>query len=78
MGNRGAYDPAGQARHSAVQVNIREVLGIFYVLSTGCQWSAVPEDLPPPRHHPPRAAETQDRQNHEKLFARTLIGVREF
>jgi transposase len=30
------------------QVNVREVLnGIFYVLSTGCQWNAVPKDLPP-------------------------------
>ena len=29
-------------------VNAREVLnGIFYVLSTGCQWNAVPTDLPP-------------------------------
>jgi transposase len=29
-------------------VNIREVLnGIFYVLSTGCQWPALPKDLPP-------------------------------
>ena len=29
-------------------VNIREVLnGIFFVLSTGCQWRAVPKDLPP-------------------------------
>jgi transposase len=29
-------------------VNVREVLnGIFYVLSTGCQWSALPKDLPP-------------------------------
>ena len=29
-------------------VNIREVLnGIFYVLSTGCQWKALPKDLPP-------------------------------
>ena len=29
-------------------VNLREVLnGIFYVLSTGCQWNAVPKDLPP-------------------------------
>ncbi len=29
-------------------VNIREVLnGIVYVLSTGCQWRAVPKDLPP-------------------------------
>ena len=29
-------------------VNVREVLnGIFYVLSTGCQWEAMPKDLPP-------------------------------
>jgi transposase len=29
-------------------VNVREVLnGIFYVLSTGCQWNALPKDLPP-------------------------------
>ncbi len=29
-------------------VNVREVLnGIFYVLSTGCQWEALPKDLPP-------------------------------
>lgn len=30
------------------EVNIREILnGIFYVLSTGCQWQALPKDLPP-------------------------------
>lgn len=29
-------------------VNIREILnGIFYVLATGCQWPALPKDLPP-------------------------------
>ena len=29
-------------------VDVREVLnGIFYVLSTGCQWNALPSDLPP-------------------------------
>ena len=29
-------------------VDVREVLnGIFYVLSTGCQWAALPKDLPP-------------------------------
>ena len=29
-------------------VNIREVLnGIFYLLWTGCQWKALPKDLPP-------------------------------
>jgi transposase len=34
----------GNRRH----VNVREVVnGIMYVLSTGCQWRAVPKDLPP-------------------------------
>jgi transposase len=29
-------------------VDVREVLNaVFYVLSTGCQWSALPKDLPP-------------------------------
>ncbi len=29
-------------------VNIREILnGLLYVLSTGCQWRAIPTDLPP-------------------------------
>jgi transposase len=29
-------------------VNMREVVnGLMYVLSTGCQWRAVPKDLPP-------------------------------
>lgn len=29
-------------------VNVREVLNaVFYVLATGCQWQALPKDLPP-------------------------------
>ena len=29
-------------------VNVREVInGLMYVLSTGCQWRAIPKDLPP-------------------------------
>ena len=29
-------------------VNVREVVnGLMYVLSTGCQWRAIPRDLPP-------------------------------
>jgi transposase len=29
-------------------IDVREVLnGVFYVLSTGCQWPALPKDLPP-------------------------------
>lgn len=30
------------------EVDVREVVnGVFYVLSTGCQWKALPKDLPP-------------------------------
>ena len=38
------------ARHGGRprDVNVREVLNaIFYVLATGCQWKALPKDLPP-------------------------------
>ncbi len=38
------------ARHGGRKrsVNVREVVnGIFYVLWTGCQWKALPKDLPP-------------------------------
>ena len=36
--------PGGRKR----SVNVREVLnGIFYILWTGCQWKALPKDLPP-------------------------------
>jgi transposase len=38
------------ARHGGRhrEVNVREVVnGIFYVLWTGCQWNALPKDLPP-------------------------------
>jgi transposase len=29
-------------------VNVREIVnGLLYVLSTGCQWRAIPKDLPP-------------------------------
>ena len=34
----------GNKRH----VNVREIVnGLMYVLSTGCQWRAIPKDLPP-------------------------------
>jgi transposase len=30
------------------EVNVREVMnGVMYVLSTGCQWRAIPKELPP-------------------------------
>jgi transposase len=38
------------ARHGGRprQVDMREVLNaVFYMLATGCQWSALPKDLPP-------------------------------
>jgi transposase len=36
--------PGGRPR----KVDLREVVnGMFYVLSTGCQWQALPKDLPP-------------------------------
>jgi transposase len=39
-----AAKPGGRSR----TVDVREVLsGIFYVLATGCQWRALPKDLPP-------------------------------
>ena len=34
----------GNKRH----VDVRELMnGIMYILSTGCQWRAIPKDLPP-------------------------------
>ena len=47
-GRWSADDTAGPARRTTARVNVREVLNaIFYVLSTGCQWKALPKDLPP-------------------------------
>lgn len=38
--------PARRGGHKH-EVDMREVLnGIFYALSSGCQWSALPKDLP--------------------------------
>src|ERR1700692_4671258 len=40
--------PPAQRGGRRPEVNVREVLNaIFYVLSTGCQWQALPKDLPP-------------------------------
>ena len=42
-----AIPPAKRGGRRRV-VNVREVLNaILYVLSTGCQWAALPKDLPP-------------------------------
>ena len=41
-------DPAGETRWTQTLGQVREVLnGIFYVRWTGCQWKALPKDLPP-------------------------------
>src|SRR3979490_2875554 len=43
-----ARTPPGRHGGRRRSVNVREVLnGIFYVLWTGCQWKALPKDLPP-------------------------------
>jgi transposase len=40
--------PPGRRGGRPQGVNLREVLNaIFYVLATGCQWQALPKDLPP-------------------------------
>ena len=43
-----AMIPPGRHGGRRRSVNVREVLnGIFYVLWAGCQWKALPKDLPP-------------------------------
>ena len=40
--------PPGKRGGRRRTVDLREVMnGVFYVLSTGCQWRALPKDLPP-------------------------------
>lgn len=40
--------PPGKQGGTKRRVNVREVLnGVLYVLETGCQWRAIPKDLPP-------------------------------
>jgi transposase len=40
--------PPGKTGGDKRTVNLREVVnGLLYVLSTGCQWRAIPKDLPP-------------------------------
>jgi transposase len=43
-----AADSAGQTGWQQADGDVREVVnGLLYVLSTGCQWAALPKDLPP-------------------------------
>ena len=47
MGVR-AMIPAAKPGGNKRTINEREVVnGVMYVLSTGCQWRALPKDLPP-------------------------------
>src|SRR6478736_6440992 len=40
--------PPGKTGGGKRTVNIPEVVnGLMYILSTGCQWRAIPKDLPP-------------------------------
>ncbi len=40
--------PPGKPGGGKRMVNMREVVnGLMYMLSTGCQWRAIPKDLPP-------------------------------
>jgi len=45
--------PPGRRAGRPRGVNLREVLNaIFYMLATGCQWQALPKDLPPATRTP--------------------------
>ena len=47
MGAGRADDPAGQARRAEAFNQRARGAERFYVLWTGCQWKALPKDLPP-------------------------------
>ena len=48
MGSDRPDDPTAKRGGRKRTVDVREVLNaIFYVLATGCQWKALPKDLPP-------------------------------
>ena len=47
MGGDRAQIPPAKRGGNKRTVNVREVVnGIMYILSTGCQWRAIPKDLP--------------------------------
>ena len=40
--------PAAKKGGNKRTVNVREIVnGVMYILGTGCQWPALPKDLPP-------------------------------
>src|SRR5882757_4243756 len=64
----------GNRRH----VDVREVMnGIMYVLSTGCQWRAIPKDLSPQLRHGRSLGATrrlQFRRRANALCASSVMG----
>jgi len=62
----------GNKRH----VDEREVMnGIMYVLSTGCQWRAIPKDLPPTQHGARLSRLVELRRHARSHSSRALCGV---
>ena len=48
MGADWPANPAGEKGGNKQTVDVRAVInGVMYILSTGCQWAALPIDLPP-------------------------------
>jgi transposase len=48
MGRMSRLIPPAKSGGNKRTVDVREVMnGVMYVLSTGCQWRALPKDLPP-------------------------------
>jgi transposase len=48
MGTDRSADPPAKRGGNKRTVNERDVVdGVMYILSTGCQWAALPKDLPP-------------------------------
>ena len=48
MGAGGAADPPAKRGGNKRTVDVRKVVnGLMYILSTGCQWAAMPKDLAP-------------------------------
>ncbi len=48
MVSRGPLIPAAKRGVNKRTVDVREIVnGINYILSSGCQWAALPKDLPP-------------------------------
>jgi transposase len=47
----GPLIPAAKRGGNKRTIDVREVVnGIMYILSTGCQWAALPKDLPTAQH----------------------------